>query len=295
MPEVFNVDAARAGPRGRRRLRLQGGRRAAADAGLLACARRCGRPPAAFGPAGHAASTWRRPATPEAVYWARRGGRGGGRPHAGPTGAGVEPSRAPALHWRRLSMAPALGSGHGLADAPSSACASGASPACWSRSSPCAATRRARPAPRWSSPPTPPGARSAAATSRRRPSTRARELLADGARRRPSCSTVALSDKAPAEHGVQCCGGEVTVLLEPLPVVPVGRDLRGRPRRARAGPDPGPARPRPAPGRLARRPADRGAARGARRRRARGCTSTTCPCCPSWCSASCRRAPTCWS
>jgi xanthine dehydrogenase accessory factor len=30
----------------------------------------------------------------------------------------------------------------------------------------------------------------------------------------------ALSDKAPYQHGVQCCGGEVTILLEPLPVVP---------------------------------------------------------------------------
>ena len=29
-----------------------------------------------------------------------------------------------------------------------------------------------------------------------------------------------LSDKAPIQHGVQCCGGEVSVLLEPLPVVP---------------------------------------------------------------------------
>ena len=36
----------------------------------------------------------------------------------------------------------------------------------------------------------------------------------------PSWSTVTLSDKAPYEHGVQCCGGEVTLLLEPLPVVP---------------------------------------------------------------------------
>ncbi len=32
--------------------------------------------------------------------------------------------------------------------------------------------------------------------------------------------TVDLSDKAPGEHGVQCCGGEVTVLLEPLVVRP---------------------------------------------------------------------------
>ncbi len=31
---------------------------------------------------------------------------------------------------------------------------------------------------------------------------------------------VALSDKAPYQHGVQCCGGEVKLLLEPLPVVP---------------------------------------------------------------------------
>ena len=48
---------------------------------------------------------------------------------------------------------------------------------------------------------------------------RARELL--GA---PSSAaalvTVALSEKAPYQHGVQCCGGEVTLLLEPLPVVP---------------------------------------------------------------------------
>jgi xanthine dehydrogenase accessory factor len=32
--------------------------------------------------------------------------------------------------------------------------------------------------------------------------------------------TADLSDKAPVEHGVQCCGGEVTVLLEPLAVAP---------------------------------------------------------------------------
>jgi xanthine dehydrogenase accessory protein XdhC len=32
--------------------------------------------------------------------------------------------------------------------------------------------------------------------------------------------TVSLSDKAPYRHGVQCCGGEVILLFEPLPVVP---------------------------------------------------------------------------
>jgi xanthine dehydrogenase accessory factor len=36
----------------------------------------------------------------------------------------------------------------------------------------------------------------------------------------PESLTVSLSDKARAEHGRQCCGGEVTLLLEPLPVVP---------------------------------------------------------------------------
>jgi xanthine dehydrogenase accessory factor len=48
---------------------------------------------------------------------------------------------------------------------------------------------------------------------------RARALLAGGAEG-PELRTVALSDRAPYEHGVQCCGGEVTLLLEPLPVVP---------------------------------------------------------------------------
>lgn len=32
--------------------------------------------------------------------------------------------------------------------------------------------------------------------------------------------TADLSDRAPVEHGVQCCGGEVTLLFEPLPVRP---------------------------------------------------------------------------
>lgn len=48
---------------------------------------------------------------------------------------------------------------------------------------------------------------------------RARALLLAGATR-PESFTTQLSDKAPFQHGVQCCGGDVTVLLEPLPVVP---------------------------------------------------------------------------
>jgi xanthine dehydrogenase accessory factor len=49
---------------------------------------------------------------------------------------------------------------------------------------------------------------------------RARALLAAGPAGEPALVPVSLSDKAPYEHGVQCCGGEVTLLLEPLPVVP---------------------------------------------------------------------------
>ncbi len=49
--------------------------------------------------------------------------------------------------------------------------------------------------------------------------TRAREML-EQELLAPELVTQAVSNKAPYQHGVQCCGGEVTVLLEPLPVVP---------------------------------------------------------------------------
>lgn len=48
---------------------------------------------------------------------------------------------------------------------------------------------------------------------------RARGMLVAGATT-PEQLTVSLSDRARTEHGRQCCGGEVTVLLEPLVVVP---------------------------------------------------------------------------
>jgi xanthine dehydrogenase accessory factor len=47
---------------------------------------------------------------------------------------------------------------------------------------------------------------------------RARAMLGGAAE--PETLTVSLSDKARTDHGRQCCGGEVTLLLEPLPVVP---------------------------------------------------------------------------
>jgi len=48
---------------------------------------------------------------------------------------------------------------------------------------------------------------------------RARELLAAQARE-PQTDTTSLTERAPARHGVQCCGGEVTLLYEPLLPVP---------------------------------------------------------------------------
>jgi xanthine dehydrogenase accessory factor len=48
---------------------------------------------------------------------------------------------------------------------------------------------------------------------------RARELLASEARE-PETDTASLTERAPARYGVQCCGGEGTVLYEPLRPVP---------------------------------------------------------------------------
>ncbi|WP_167132505.1 xanthine dehydrogenase accessory protein XdhC [Paramicrobacterium chengjingii] len=48
---------------------------------------------------------------------------------------------------------------------------------------------------------------------------RARAMLESG-EAAPELMTLNLSDKAPAEYGVQCCGGEVTMLLEPIRTVP---------------------------------------------------------------------------
>ncbi|MFF7176889.1 xanthine dehydrogenase accessory protein XdhC [Streptomyces sp. NPDC008121] len=47
---------------------------------------------------------------------------------------------------------------------------------------------------------------------------RAREMIAAG-KPEPELMDFALNDKAVNRHGVQCCGGTVSVLLEPLPTV----------------------------------------------------------------------------
>lgn len=49
---------------------------------------------------------------------------------------------------------------------------------------------------------------------------RARELLCRTDDPEPELMEFALNDKVLNRHGVQCCGGEVTILLEPLPVTP---------------------------------------------------------------------------
>lgn len=48
---------------------------------------------------------------------------------------------------------------------------------------------------------------------------RARDMLAEGSAE-PTLVTLKLNDKVSTEYGVQCCGGEVTMLLEPVRVVP---------------------------------------------------------------------------
>ena len=98
MPEDFNVHAARAGHRGRRRLRLQGRRRAAADAGLQrarGAARRRRRVRARRATASSSAS----PGDAGGGVLGGRGGPGGRRPAAGPT-ARPSPRRGPALAGR---------------------------------------------------------------------------------------------------------------------------------------------------------------------------------------------------
>lgn len=49
--------------------------------------------------------------------------------------------------------------------------------------------------------------------------TRARELL-DQRSTTPESLVLRLNDKVRTEHGRQCCGGEVTILFEPMPVPP---------------------------------------------------------------------------
>lgn len=46
---------------------------------------------------------------------------------------------------------------------------------------------------------------------------KARQMLRDGTRE-PDLVQISLSDRAPLQFGVQCCGGEVSLMLDPMPV-----------------------------------------------------------------------------
>lgn len=48
---------------------------------------------------------------------------------------------------------------------------------------------------------------------------KARQMLTNVANE-PQLLTLRLSDKASTEYGAQCCGGEVTIMLEPVPALP---------------------------------------------------------------------------
>ena len=69
---------------------------------------------------------------------------------------------------------------------------------------------------------------------------RARELLASQARE-PETETTSLTERAPARHGVQCCGGEVTLLLRAAAPGARRRDLRDGARRHSSWPGSWPA------------------------------------------------------
>ena len=177
---------------------------------------------AAFGPEG-ASVELASPATPEAVFWAV-----GARPGRGPRPRRRGPARCRARPAGPGGAAPPppvrAGGPHGGGGLTctgwerSRGCGSSGWPGCWSRSRTSAGTLLVTPAPRWWSRRRRRGAASGAATSRRRPSPAPGRCSTRGPTH-PSSSSLGLTDKARTDHGRQCCGGEVTLLLEPLPVV----------------------------------------------------------------------------
>ena len=82
------------------------------------------------------------------------------------------------------------------------------------------ATRPARPAPRWSSRPTRHWGSIGGGNLEATAVDRARAIDRWPASDRPEHLSLSLNDRAPVEHGQQCCGGEVSILLEPLAVAP---------------------------------------------------------------------------
>ena len=241
---------------------------------------------AAFGPAGHCVDLGC-PSTPEQVFWAiagaaprghvaRRGARTGPRPPV----ARIAGAAAPEMHWmtRGRAAAPRAAArrarhrgGRARARAPGGRREDGG-------------RRRER---RW-------GTSAGATWSSRRVRAGARAARRGRpASRRPD--VVGLTEQAPARHGVQCCGGEVTVLLEPLRRVPavaifgmghVGCELARILARHDVELHLVDSRARAA--------SSRAAGRAHRRRRGPGAHPPR-RWCRSWCSASCPPAATCCS
>ncbi len=194
MPEDFRVTADGAGHRGRRRLRVEGRRRAAADARVQRA-----RGAARGGGGVRAARALRRPGLPVDAGAGVLGGRGGACRSADARRRGREPM----MHW--ITAVAELRRAR--------------QPECSSRWWPCAGTRRARPARRWWSASARCWGTIGGGNLEETAVRRARELL-DVQTREPETDTTSLTERAPARYGVQCCGGEVTLLYEPLRPVP---------------------------------------------------------------------------
>ena len=244
-PTIFNVALLEQRHRGRRRLRLQGRRRAAADAGVLACARRCARRARRSGrPAPASTSPRRRPPRRCTGRSSRRGRRRRRRTSTRAPRAGADQParrRAAAARVRALRRSVACGGLTCTGWPRSSGCGSRASPGCWSRSP----TVRGH-APREA------GAKMVVAADATWGSigggnleavavARARELLARARRRAGDVRPSRLSDKAPvrARRAVLRRRGDGPARAAAGRAG--GGDLRRRARRPGAGPHPRPA------------------------------------------------------
>ena len=251
---------------------------------------------AAFGPPGTSVDL-PSPATPEAVFWAIERARAAGTDHVVRGIPGVVPERpdpaapvaAPAVRAGR----PHPGGGlRCIGSRPSSCSGPSAAPGCWSPSSRSAATRPARPGPRWWWRPTRRGGASAVATSRR-PRSAGPAPCSQAPPAEPEQLVVGLNGQGPHRARPPVLRRRGHPAARAAARRARRRDLRRRPRGPRAGPDPGPARPGPAPRRLPRRPAapERGWPAWTTPRRAWWSTTRRCPRSP-W--ARCPRAPTSW-
>ena len=197
---------------------------------------------AAFGPPGTSVDL-ASPATPEAVYWAVEQARAAhehghvararlGPSHRSPSGARPFRPRVGTSPGRAQPCLTSTGSSR------CAACARRGSPACWSRWPLCRSMHRGTPAPRWSSAPPIPGARSAAEMWRPSRSI-GRGSLSRMPPRRRSCDRRPVGQGAlPARRSVLRRKGHGAARATARSAR--GGHLRLRARRLGAGADPGP-------------------------------------------------------